>query len=189
MISTPIFACFYLFFCLLPLSIRLRSQKMLSRSFIVVYTIIYLFIVLILTQLPVSVSKECIRISFKATSQKIFGISFGLNNIFLNAALVLPMGNLCLLHKSQSLYLNTHAFVLLPPDWGNGLTSQRVGKNKNHTDVFYLGLLLGIVLEFLQLLLPFGRCVDPVDVLLCGLFAWLAERGVEICLKFNKFQS
>ena len=122
---------FYLVFCLL---LYFRGG---TRDFFVVYALLYFFLCGLLTLPKVNFCGGYLTISFGSSPPK-FSSDLSPLNVFLNFALVFPLGNML---KSVG--------TTLPQS-------------------FLIGTLVGSLIEFLQFVIPCGRVVDPIDILLCG---------------------
>ncbi len=142
-ISAKLFIIFYLVFCLLP-NWFLFVCKRPPKSFIIEYILSYSLLVIFLTLFKVNISGDFISVDFSWVGEGIsFGLDSSLKNMFLNAALCVPLG------------------VILP------------FLNQRPFEAFCFGALLGAGIEFLQAALPFARVVDLFDILFCALFTWL----------------
>lgn len=168
-INLYVFIFIYLIIlCLLPMSmILLIKQSPLSRkshnfSLLVLqfWLMAYLLTTVALTLLSVSITRHHIIFQLPK-GQAFFGfnysVSLTINNLVLNFALTFPLGLImfCYYHIKDAFRLSAYK------------------NNSPYKVCFFIGLSLGVAIELLQGILPTGRVVDPVDVLLDALFPLL----------------
>jgi len=155
---------YVILFCILPMFVYLMSNK--NNIFLInlLFTL-YLITISFLVLFSVTITKTHISISFP-TNEKFFTFyySSGLNtyNILINFALFFPLGIICYLKSKMT--NNKHLY----------------------SNPIFIGLIISIIIECLQVILPTSRYFDFSDILFDSITTFVSYSVCFILLKAIK---
>lgn len=110
------------------------------KCFIFLWIIVYVFFTIPLTILSVNIKNSTIMFSF-SKQQPIFSLNLSLYNFIINFILCFPLGSICFYSFKQQKFL--------PP--------------------LLIGFIFASTIEFFQIIIPLGRCIDFYDIIFCAL--------------------